>query len=533
MRRTRRRSRDLTPRRCRALLLPLLATGLLATACGAGPSLRPGVAVEHPHSGGAPAAGTTSATPAVPAPQAPKHDLAWHDCAATTFDQLGLGAAPAGVIFECSEYATPIDSGGAIMGTFRTAVARARVQQTPADAAPLVLTSGSDRSAVATLAGMVAGPAPAALAAHPIVAVDRRGLGGSQPIDCLPVDIRHRIADAGQFVPGGGDPVDAMAKLSQDATIACQDFLQPYQGTFDAAHAADDIDALRKQWQVDKIALLGTGNGARVALAYAAKYGTHLARLALDSPEAVNTDAATRSEQRLKGAEAALTAFAQRCAAVSCALGPDPRAAVTDLVRRATAGDLGDLSAGALLTTISGFLGDPRADQTAHVTELADALAAAGRGDRGPLTQLNARETAAVAADGQFVTRCSDSQQPATPAHAKDLENTWGTQYPVFGRVAAARLMTCTAWPVPTPPPVPATLDLPVLVLGNTADPVSGPDARPSVTGALGVAGARTATVTWEGWGHPVFTHSGCAQQNLADYLNDATLPADGSACPG
>lgn len=510
----------------------LLATGLLATACGAGPSLRPGVAVEHPHAGGAAATTSVAAAPAVPAPQAPKHDLTWHDCAATTFDQLGLGAAPAGVVFECAEYATPIDSGGAIMGTFRTAVARARAPQTPAGAAPLLLTSGGDRSSIATLAGLVAGPAPAVLAAHPIVAVDRRGIGGSQPIDCLPADTHRQLADAGQFATGGGDPVDAMAKLSQDATIACQDFLQPYQGTFDAAHAADDIDALRRQWQVDTIALLGTGNGARVALAYAAKYGPHLGRLVLDSPEAVNTDTATRAEQRVKGAEAALTAFAQRCVATSCALGPDPRAAVTDLIRRAAAGDLGDLSAGALVTTVSGFLGDPRADQDAHIAELADALAAAGRGDRGPLGKLTLRESAAVAADGQFVTRCSDSQQPATPAHAKDLETTWGTQYPAFGRVAAARLMTCTAWPVPTPPPVPATLTLPVLILGNTADPVTGGDGRPSVTGALGVAGARTATVTWQGWGHPTFTHSACVQQNLTGYLDDAGLPADGSACP-
>ncbi|WP_280272021.1 alpha/beta fold hydrolase [Nocardia wallacei] len=517
----------------RAALLATSSLTVLLTvaACGAGPSERPGVAVERPHEAGG-AKSTVSAAPAPPALQSPKTDLSWRDCAVPTFNLLGLGAPPAGVIIECAEYSTPIDAGGAILGTFRNGAVRARLQQTPAGAAPLVLTSGSDRSSTATVAGLAAGPAAAVLAEHPIVAVDRRGMGSSQPIDCMPLETRRAVADNGQSAPGGGDPVDTMAKLSQDATIACQDFLQPYQGTFDAAHAADDIEQLRKQWQVDTIALLGTGNGARVSMSYAAKYGDHLSRLVLDSPEAVNADAVGRAEQRVKGAEAALTGFAQRCAAIGCALGANPRAAVTDLVNRAAAGQLGDLSAGVLLTTISGFLGDPRADQVGHITELADALAAAGRGDRGSLDNLVLRESAAVDSDGQFVARCSDNQQPATPTRAKDLVTAWGGQYPAFGKAAATRLMACSAWPVPSPPQLPEKYSGPVLVLGAAADPVVGGDGRPAVTGVLGAAGARTASVEWQGWGHPVFTHTGCAQRYINEYAKEAKLPQDGTACP-
>ncbi|WP_024805917.1 alpha/beta fold hydrolase [Nocardia sp. BMG51109] len=515
-----------------ALLATSSLTVLVATACGAGPSERPGVAVERPHQADGQAPAPSAAPPAPPALQQPKTDLNWHECAAPTFNLLGLGAPPAGLIFECAEYSTPIDAGGGILGTFRNGAVRARLPQTPADAAPLVLTSGSDRSSTATLAGLTVGPASAVLAAHPIVGVDRRGTGSSQPIDCMTPDTRRALADNGQFAPGGGNPVDTMAKLSEDATIACQDFLQPYQGTFDTAHAADDIEQLRKQWQVDTIGLIGTGNGGRVALSYAAKYGDHLSRLVLDSPEAVNADAIGRAEQRVKGAEAALTGFSQRCAAVGCALGANPRAAITDLVNRAATGGLGEISANTLLTTISGFLGDPRADQSGHVAELADALAAAGRGDRGPLGKLVLKESAAVAADGQFVARCSDNQQPATPDRAKELENTWGAQYPVFGKAAATRLQACTAWPAADAPQVPKTFGTPVLVLGTAADPAVGGDGRPAVTGALGAAGARTASVEWQGWGHPTFTHTGCAQQYIVDYAKDAKLPRDGSACP-
>ncbi|MQY17549.1 alpha/beta fold hydrolase [Nocardia macrotermitis] len=517
-------------RRTRAALLASSSlTILLTAACGAGPSDRPGIAEVRPHSGGS-AATSSSAPAAPPSAEVPKTDLAWHDCAAATFTKLGLGAPPAGLIFECGDYSTPIDAGGAVLGTFRNAAVRARLPQTPATATPLVLTSGADRSSTATLAGLVTGPTSAVLAAHPIVAVDRRGLGGSQPINCLDDDTRRSLADNDQSAKG--NRIGAMAKVSQDATIACQDFLQPYQATFDAAHAADDIDQLRKQWQVDHIALLGTGDGARVALAYSAKYGEHLARLVLDTPIAANADSATRAEQRVKGSEAALTAFAQHCAALNCSLGSDPRGAIITLVNRAAANQLGGISANELLTGVSGFLAEPRADQADHTTDLADALSAAGNGDTTALNQLITRESAATDADGQFVSACSDNQKPATPDRVKQLETAWAKQYPVFGEATAIGLMACTAWPTPNPAQLPRTFALPTLVLGNDANPIAGSDARPSVTGALASAGAKTSTVTWQGWGYPVFTHSACVQQNLVGYLKDAALPADGTACP-
>ncbi|WP_067540931.1 alpha/beta hydrolase [Nocardia crassostreae] len=517
----------------RAALLASTLSILVTTGCGAGPSDRPAVAVERPHQGGVVETSTKPADPEPPAPEVPKTELSWHDCTVPTFNLLSLGTPPGGLVLECAEYTTQVDIAGAVSGNFRTAAMRARYENTPKDAAPLVLTSGSDRASTATLAALAAGPNNPLLAARPIVAVDRRGIGSSQPVSCMTADIRKTIADQGQFTAGTTDPVDAVAEASQDATIECLDFLSPAQSTFDSGHAADDLDQLRKQWQVEHIALLGTGSGATVALEYARKYGDHLGRLVLDSPQAVGLDAVGRAEQQVKGAEAALTAYAQRCAALNCSLGADPRAAITTLVNRAGGGEFGDLSAAVLGTTLSGFLGDPRTWQNNLITEFADALSALGRGDRGPLTPFVLRETAAIANDGEFVNRCSDNNQPASPVRAKELAGQWGGQYPVFGKLAAIDLMACSAWPAgQATQKLPEKLDRPVLVLGGSADPVTGQDARPSVTGALAAAGARTSTVVWQGWGHPAVAHSGCAQQAVADYLKDAKLPADGTTCP-
>ncbi|MEU4319446.1 alpha/beta hydrolase [Nocardia fluminea] len=502
---------------------------IMLAGCGAGPSDRPVVAVERPGAGGA----QTEA----PAPQdlakaeVPKTDLAWRDCTAATLSSLDFGPAPAGLVLDCAEFSTPIDTAGTVLGTFRAGAVRARLPQTPTDAPPLVLTSGSDRSSASTLAGLAIGPNSALLAAQPIVAVDRRGIGASQPIDCIPAQLRAVMTDLGQTGVGNADQVGAVAGFSQDATIACRDFLQPYEGTFDAPHAADDIEQLRKQWQVDKINVLGAGNGAKVALSYARRYGDHLARLVLDAPEPVGADATTMAEARVTGAEAALTAFAQRCKAANCALGADPRAAVLALMNKANSGGLGDISAADLSTALTGFLSSPRGDQANRVTALADVLAAADRGDRGPLSALVAREAAAITSDGEFVNRCTDSQQPPTADKARELAETWASKYPVFGRNAAIGLMVCSAWPVSTAAPLPSELDLPVLVFAGVADPIVG-GAAASVTGALGSAGARHATMTWQGWGHPVITHSGCAQKAVNDYLAEGKLPADGGACP-
>ncbi|MVU77499.1 alpha/beta fold hydrolase [Nocardia sp. ET3-3] len=515
----------------RAALLASTLSVLVTTACGAGPSNRPAVAVEQPHQAGA-AATTAPADSTPPAPEVPKVDLTWRDCTVPTFNLLALGAPPQGLVLECAEYPAQKDVAGTVAGNFKNAAIRARYDRTPKDAAPLILTSGADRSSTATLAGLAAGNASALLATRPIIAVDRRGIGSSVPITCMTDPQRKALADQNQFTRGATDPVDAMSTTGRDAAVACLDFLSPEQGVWDAPHAADDIEQMRKQLQVDHIALLGTGTGANVALNYARKYGQHLGRLVLDSPQSVGTDANGRAEQRVKGQEAALTAFAQRCASLNCSLGADPRAAVIDLVNRAGAGQLADLSASALVTTLSGFLGDSRSLDNSQLTGFADALSALGKGDHGPITPYVLRAASTVATDGEFVNRCSDNHEPSTPDKAKSFETAWATQYPIFGKVAAIDLMLCSAWPAAAPMTLPDKLDLPVLVLGGSADPVVGQDGRPTVTGALGAAGARTATVVWQGWGHPTFAHSGCAQQSLADYLKDATLPADGTACP-
>ncbi|CAM3170302.1 alpha/beta hydrolase [Prescottella defluvii] len=501
----------------------------VCTACGAGPSIRPDVAVVE-EGGRAP---TTTET-AAPAPrlQTPVNDLNWVDCTDTTLTAAGLGPGPAGLTLECADYPAPLDATGSVLIPIEVGALRARLPHTPADAAPLVVTSGSDIASSTTVAALATGPSSTLLERQPIVAVDRRGIGSSTPIDCGRSLDRRGLADLGQFTSSDAQGVDAAAALSRASTVACTDALQPSELSYDTAHAADDLEQLRQIWQVDRLGILGTGNGAAVALAYSARYPDQVGRLVLDSPAATTVDAATAAEHRVQGQEAALADFSRRCAALNCSLGPDPTASITALRDRAAAGELATVSSSALLATVSAFLGSPRGDQTARVRELADVLSAAGGGDTGPLLGLIASTEAAVGTDGQFVARCSDGQQWPGPGRARELQQAWGAKYPTFGADAAVGLMRCSAWPTMSPPPLPGSLDVPVLVLGGAADPVVGNAGLATVTGSLASAGARWSSMTWEGYGHPVTTHSDCARQALTRYLASAELPTQGSACP-
>src|SRR6476620_9146366 len=159
-------------------------------------------------------------------------------------------------------------------------------------------------------------------------------------------------------------------------TTGCTDTIAPGDPAYDNAHAAEDIERLRSTWDVPSIALLGIGNGAQVALAYAGSHPGKVARLVLDSPLPLGIAAEAATEQRVKGEQTALDAFAAQCAAINCPLGPDPKGAVDALLAEARAGNgPGGAAVATVADAIATALAYPRGDRTAATTSLASAIA--------------------------------------------------------------------------------------------------------------------------------------------------------------
>ncbi|MFD6883384.1 alpha/beta hydrolase [Rhodococcus sp. NPDC060084] len=517
-------------RRTGVLAVGWIAVAAVAAACGAGPSVRPDVAVvrEGVDSSEPTVQEDEDAAPELPVPQT---DLTWRDCTSDTVASYSLPSGPTGLSLECAEVPTPIDPSGAVPGTFPLAVLRAQLPDTPDDVAPLVLTTGSDMPSTRALAALATGPLSGVLTTRPVVAVDRRGIGMSLAIDCVFGADRRALADLGQFGRSGSAP-ERVAELGRQATISCTDYLQPQELMFSASHAAGDIDRLRQAWNVERVGLLGIGNGAAVGLAYAAAYPGAVGRLVLDSPVAASGDAEQIAESRARGAESAVDAFSRQCAALDCSLGDDPRQALEDLHAQASSGALAPVSSNALLTVITAYLGTPRGDLPSRIRELSDTLASARDGDVVPLLDLVGTAEQMLASDGQFVSRCSDGQRWPTPTRAADLQRNWATLYPLFGADTAAATTACAAWPTLPAPPLPAALDTPVLVTGGAADPIVGSVGVESVTGALTAGAIAWSTVSWQGAGYSASLHSTCIQGRIERYLSTGELPPNGSLCP-
>ncbi len=477
-------------------------------------------------------AATTKPPPSGPPPiAAPKNDLSWHDCTSRVFTDAAVPPAP-GVQLDCANYDADLDPNGG-SGTVSIGVVRARSNQTPRDAGPLVFTTGSDLPSSTQLPAWLSRAGADVLQTHPIVAVDRRGIGMSSPIDCRDHFDRQEMRDQAQFQTGD-DPVANLSDISNTATTNCTDAIAPAgDSAYDNAHAASDIERLRNLWDVPALALVGIGNGAQVALTYAASRPDKVARLILDSPVALGVNAEAAAEQQVKGQQAALDAFAAQCVAVNCALGPDPKGAVSALLADARAGKgPGGASVAQVANAITVALGFPSSGRVDSTTSLANALATAHSGDTNQLNSLINRAGVALDSDGQFVNSCSDAINRPTPDRVRELVVAWGKLYPQFGTVAALNLVKCVHWPTGSPPPAPKDLKVDVLLSGVQNDPIVGVEGVAATAATIINANAASKRVMWQGIGHGASIYSPCAVPPLVGYLNSGKLPGTDTYCP-
>lgn len=474
---------------------------------------------------------TTSPTAGPPAIEAPKNDLSWEDCTRQSFSQADVPPMP-GITLQCANYDADLDSISGANGTISIGVVKATSTATPSDAGPLVMTTGTDMPSSTQLPVWLSRTGADVLKTNPIVAVDRRGMGSSGALDCRDTFDRQEMIDQAQFEPGD-DPVAKLFAISQTATTGCTDAIAPGDSSYDNIRAAEDLERLRSTWDVPRLALLGIGNGAQVALAYAGSHPNKVARLVLDSPLPLAVGAEAATEQKVKGQQAALDAFATQCVAAGCGLGSDPKGAITSMLADARAGrGPGGISVSALSDGIATALAFPIGDRPGAANGLAGTLAAIRGGDMAALNTLVSRAENLRLTDGQFVNSCSDALNRPTPDRVRELVVEWGKVYPQFGTVAALDMVNCLNWPSGTQPQEPKTLDIPVLLLGVQNDPIVGNEGVAAVAATVLNAGATNRRVMWQGVGHGAIVYSPCAMAPALKYLESGKVPDTDTYCP-
>lgn len=518
-------------RRARWQLMAATVVVLGVAGCAVGPNPGPDLVPGGGEGGAAPA--TSSAPPPVPTLQKPAKELSWSACGPAIADAYAV-TVPSGVTVDCAKYTSPIDPDQSNSG-LTVAATRITTGATPADAAPLVLTSGVDMPSSRALMLLASGPGRSLVDKHPIVAIDRRGIPRSTALDCLTRTERDTMADNG-LTPGATTDrrIATLATAASSASDGCTETLSPDQLAFGVAGAASDLETLRKAWDVPQLGLIGLGEGSDVVIAYTSLYGGRTGRMILDTPVPFGANARDTGAAQATGVQAALTTFVQRCAALgsACALGSDGADTIASVLAKGRTGDLGGLSDAQALAAIT--TGIALAPGTADgIGSVATAIAAANRGDVGALRDLATRSEALRLTDGQIVAECNDVSGPVSQNEINGLITTWTKQNPLTGTDTALSLMRCNGWAPAEAVNPPNSFPVVPLILDNPGDPINGGTGAAALDPIFARAQAQPVTVSWAGLGYSAVSRSTCVADLVAEYVEKYPLtgPAD-RGCP-
>ncbi|RPA66360.1 alpha/beta hydrolase [Gordonia oryzae] len=511
----------------------MAAVALGISACAIGPDPGPALVPGGGGSGGQTAPASSSAPTKAPELRAPATDLPWQDCAAKVSDEYGT-RPPTGLAVQCATLASPVDADRS-QTTLSLALTRITSPTTPADAAPLVLTSGTDMPSSRALLLLASGAGRSLLDTHPVVAVDRRGIPQSTPLDCLTRAARATYADNG-LIRGASDDrrIGELASAASDAADSCTETLAPNQLAFGVGAAASDLETLRKRWGVPQLGLIGIGEGSDVVIGYTSLYGGRSGRIVLDTPTPFGANARDAAAAAATGVQAALATFTQRCAALgsACALGSGGVSTIADVLNKGRNGDLGTLSDTQALAGITTGLA-LAANSPDGIGGVASAIAAADRGDTGALSNLVGQAQSLRLTDGQIVGGCNDVTGPVSRNEIGSLITTWSKDNPLTGTDAALSLMRCSGWSAGEAVTPPSSFPVSPLIIDNPGDPINGGTGADALGALFTRASASPVKVSWNGLGYSALARSSCVADTVADYVASATLggPAE-RGCP-
>jgi pimeloyl-ACP methyl ester carboxylesterase len=443
-------------------------------------------------------------------------------------------ASPKGV--QCATIEVPVDRSGNVPGTFSLLVHRVPARGGVTKPPLVYLTGGPGQTNTAvTVRALVR--YGAALRHRDLITFAQRGTGPTE-IHC-----------GGIEGPGGAEGVKA-----------CADQLGPARNFYTSRDAADDIDAIRQELGVDKVALFGASYGTWVEQGYAIRHPEHVETMVLDSTVGPNQRSDAFNVEQYEAAPGIARAFCHRnaCRGIT----KDPWADFLKLYARLQKKPLGakvfDEDGSSRKVTLSPLLIAslvPDLDVKDHLrAELPRAVAGALKGDAAPLARLTSGaptgpppdRLGAVNQTLLNVTRCEEDVHPfdrtASPAdrlaqaHQQLAAIPAGTFDP-FGpdlAFALSLVPTCAYWPMlPDQPSFGSgpPANVPVLILHGEFDLRSTLKSTQTVTGEF--PQATVITVANAGHSPTRRAYPNCARTAVIRYLNgEAPGQCDGGRDP-
>ena len=375
-----------------------------------------------------------------------------------------------------------------------------------------------------------------------IVGFDPRGVGDSNPVDCLSDEelTAYLATDPDPDTPAEERAYVAMADAMG---TGCQERSGELAAHVSTAEAARDMDVLRSALGETTLTYFGASYGTKLGATYAELFPGNVGRFVLDG--AVDPRLGTREVnlQQAQGFETALRAYVANCVESTddCFLGSSVEEGlrtIQDLMVRIDAEPL-PAGGGRRLTEGDAFLGLalPLYSRDYWVI-LSAALRDALDGDGATLMELadlyNDRSGGTYktnSAEAIYAINCLDDPWAITADQVAAEVPAYTRASPTFGRVFAWMNTTCGGIKVTSTEPrldIRAEGAAPILVIGTTRDP-----ATPLVWAeALAEQLASGVLVTRDGDGHTGYrSGNDCVDTAVEDYLLDGTVPQDGLAC--
>ena len=434
----------------------------------------------------------------------------------------------------CATMDVPLDDAHPGRNTIGVALARHRATA-PAPIGTLVfLPGGPGDSGVDALDRDVAAVPADVRDRFDIVGFDPRGVGRSDAVRC------STAADA---VPPARlpDPVPATAAARAALLAADRAYARGCSATSGAllahvgtAAAARDVERLRLALGASRLSFVGQSYGTFLGLAYADAFPSRVRAMVLDGVVDPALPLENLSREQSAAFDRQYAAFARWCRAAGCAWSStNPTAALLALVAATRAHPLA-AGNGRFLGPAEVYLGTlDLLYSSAGWNRLGAALAAAPRGDGGPLRDLSDEYLVHGSSNFEAANtayNCLDHPAPRSPDAVAAAARAAARIAPIFGPFFAWGSLECAVWPVrgsTRPHIVTAAGSGALLVVGSTGDPATPYAWAKDVARRL----RRSALLTVRSDAHVVAFAGACARNVVDRYLVDLIAPPPGMTC--
>ena len=444
--------------------------------------------------------------------------------------------------FACAHLRVPLDYSKPNGQTIEVAVLRAKARNDDERLGSIVYdpggpgVSGAD---YATNPESLFGPA--VLEHYDIVGLDPRGVGDSDPIECLPDSQLDAV------LTGDPDP-DTPAEVKQgDARLrklgrGCVEQSGGVARHISTVEVAKDLDVLRAALGESKLTYFGASYGTAIGATYADLFPKKVGRMVLDGALDPRSSTLDLYLVQAHGFETALRAYVGACVSRgSCFLGSTVDEGTRRVRQFLDEVEKQPLRAGNRELNVGNAfygIGYPLYNKAAWGV-LDKAFQNAFKGD-GSLMMALADAYLRRHADGTFednsfeayyAINCLDHDDAIPSSKLGRYEKAFDKASPTFGRTFLYNVSACENWPVHTGHKgkrVHATGAAPIIVIGTTRDP-----ATPLVWAkALARQLDNAVLVTRDGDGHTGYRQgSQCTDAIVEAYLISGTVPKHNVRC--